>query len=557
MGITTRKNVLYAFLINIMVLGIYLIFFRACYETNDEMAFSFFLGGGYGKKSVYLIYSNIFYGYFLSPFYSYIPGINWYTIFQYVFNFISFFVLSSIFLIKTEKYNKRLLRCLAAFSFLMIFAYQHYYWIQYTKSAYLIVLAGMILVFYTLHDLNQSKRFLFCGILLILFGSFVRFDSALVILAFAFMRCIYDLIIEQKLEFDYRFIEKNFKYIATFSLILFLLFGFEISDKLIYKYGTESQKWNDYIEYNDLRTELLDFGIPDYEEYEQQYKKIGLSENDIKMLSSWCFSDPETFNIETFKQIIDIKESPEWSFTEIYDNLIKGTQNAIGMAAIVLSVLFLLNGKKKHRILFLMYAVIVFMLYGYLTYKGRVIIRAEYGIWLCLCVFLLYDYPRNTTPIKEKIVSVSWMVISIAILLNYINDYNAKQHEYTAPLQTEYRDVYDYMNSHKENVYMRDTLSLCMWYTGFSIYETLPKDYLSNVCLMGGWEINHPIVNVEEQYGISNPWRECVDSEKIYIIDSTGIDSKLEFIRQRYCTTARAIQTDEIHGFKVYKIVSE
>lgn len=555
-----KKNLIATLLLNIVILLIYLTFYNITYETNDEWAFSSFLSGAYGIRSSRLIFSNIFYGRFLRIFYSLDLGINWFTVFQIGFCFISFCVITFICLMKTKSYEKTCIRYGCAFVILLMFGFHHYYYIQWTKSACLVALAGILLIFYSIHHCKKNKWMLAVGNLLVLIGSFLRFDAVYIVLAYAFVRCIYDLLIAQKFEGIIKSIKKNKEYVIIFFCLLVLIFGFKYADKLMYKYGEQSEKWNYYMEYNKLRSELVDYGIPNYTQNLEAYENMGFSNTDITMLYDWCFSDSEVYNVDTLKKIVELKAEKKWTFSQIlstYENMVNGIKNKLGMLILFATIMFLIKSQRKQKVLFALYFSMTFLLYGYLTYISRLAFRIEYGIWLCLLTFFLYDYPEKEGNRSKILSEWSWLIMSVVLIFISVNDYKNNETVYTMQLQTQYRQLFDYTNAHKENLYMRDVFTLGNWSFGFSPLEALPYGYLSNICLLGGWEVENPITNVKDSYGIKNPWKECVDNPNVFIIDNLNISTKLEYIRQRYCPTAEAVLVDTVAGFNIYKIVSD
>lgn len=554
-----KDNAIASLSINIIILLIYFLFFNIVLETNDEFAFSAFLSGAYGGVSSHLVFSNVFLGVLLEILYSLNLGRNWYSILQIIFNFLSLNIICFVLLMKTEVLKKRMVRYAIAFSVLLVIGFQHFYLMQWTKSAYLIILAGLLLFLYALHEYKGNIFILTFSGMLILIGTFIRFDTLYVVLAFFFVRCIYDMVLEQKFCLSKQFFCLNAKYIASFLVLLCILFGFKIADGLVYKYGTANEEWKLYREYNVLRSELVDYGIPSYEEHIKEYEKIGLTETDIQMLNNWTFSDPEVFTTETFEKIISLKEKRNLNGDIVYsviENIICTMKSPIGIITVIITFLYLLNGKKKQCILFTLYTFMMFLLYGYLTYMDRVIFRCEYGIWFTLLTLLLYDFSGNISKYKRIITKITALIMALIILLFSVINYHSNYQTYTRPLEARYRELFNYTSLRKENLYMRDVSTLSNWHLGFSPLEALPYGYLSNIYLLGGWEIRNPITDVEKEYGLTNPWRQCVDSDNIFIIDNVGIELKLKYIRQRYCKTAEAIQVDEVAGFKIYKIVS-
>ena len=62
----------------------------------------------------------------------------------------------------------------------------------------------------------------------------------------------------------------------------------------------------DYTEYNNIRPELFDYGLPDYQK-NRGAAGTGITENDFTMMSSWTFADAEHLDLDTMRAIHDMK----------------------------------------------------------------------------------------------------------------------------------------------------------------------------------------------------------------------------------------------------------
>ena len=82
-------------------------------------------------------------------------------------------------------------------------------------------------------------------------------------------------------------------------------------------YYNYSNGWKGYDEYNKVRSELLDYGVPNYDIYKEKYDSIGFSRNDVELLKSWCFADFEKYNVRTLKDIASWKEGKKLSYETI------------------------------------------------------------------------------------------------------------------------------------------------------------------------------------------------------------------------------------------------
>ena len=57
-----------------------------------------------------------------------------------------------------------------------------------------------------------------------------------------------------------------------------------------------------------MRTELLDYGFPSYEENREVYCNNGISQNDLELYRYWNYGDPDRFTEDALKNVIEAKE---------------------------------------------------------------------------------------------------------------------------------------------------------------------------------------------------------------------------------------------------------
>ena len=81
---------------------------------------------------------------------------------------------------------------------------------------------------------------------------------------------------------------------------------------------------------------------------------------------------------------------------------------------------------------------------------------------------------------------------------------------------------------------------------------------LSNFYLLGSWTVNTPITNqVLREYGVENPYRDAIDNEKVYILDSANNAELLRYIQENYNEAARLEAVKEIGNYTVYSVVTK
>ena len=82
--------------------------------------------------------------------------------------------------------------------------------------------------------------------------------------------------------------------------------------------------------------------------------------------------------------------------------------------------------------------------------------------------------------------------------------------------------------------------------------------YYSNIGTLGGWLTESPyVLERNGAYGITNPFRDAVNSEVLRIV-SNDIGPVLRYIRAHYAPNAEAVEEDVINGeYTVWRIVEE
>lgn len=86
---------------------------------------------------------------------------------------------------------------------------------------------------------------------------------------------------------------------------------------LVQKRAYSAPDWQQYLRYNDLRTELLDYGFPDYTENQALYESLHISREDLKLFQSWDFGDPEVFDLDAMEALCNAKAEKNASLGDL------------------------------------------------------------------------------------------------------------------------------------------------------------------------------------------------------------------------------------------------
>ena len=122
--------------------------------------------------------------------------------------------------------------------------------------------------------------------------------------------------------------------------------------------------------------------------------------------------------------------------------------------------------------------------------------------------------------------------------------------------KSEIRAAYERLLEDREHVYLAklDAVTDGLW----SPFEPYGKGYWDRIVLLGGFDCLHPaIMENLAQYGVENPYRDCVGNERVYIIED-DVDLTLRFIREHYDPRAKAEPVEPLSsetGLGIYRIL--
>ena len=134
--------------------------------------------------------------------------------------------------------------------------------------------------------------------------------------------------------------------VLTFGVLLLSVFGVDRWDSSKYR----SAEWKEYQEFNQLRSELLDYGFPDYDSNQEIYEELGISREAYELYKSWNFNDTEKFDTEVMKKLVDLKQKRPLTIRTVTAFLRRFPSDLLRMPMFyffaVFAVLWLLCGKK-------------------------------------------------------------------------------------------------------------------------------------------------------------------------------------------------------------------
>lgn len=532
--------------------------FPAHYEENDDITMSQIAYGAYsldGSYSSYLVFINLLLGRFLKLLLTLWPGTPWYTILQVVLVGFSFWMLTWQIL---RKFG--LVRGLLPTAVLWTFwGYQFLTCLQFSKTAGIAVLAGLLLLFIGITETHQWPYYVTGG-LLVIAGSLYRFlVFEMLLIGWAGVGVVFLI----------RYLrQKNWRSVVRLGGIFAAVFAICFLCRFVNNYiYSSSPAWNEYLQYNALRGELTDYGFPNYEANRALYESLGISENDLSMYTQWEFGDPDWFTIETMAQLAAAKTPPTVNGAYLLHfawEITKGLTNYTYAPGVLIAALFCLLSYRRtdheRYILFLYQCIAFFSIQFYLFYQGRSLIN-RIDVSLFLSTFLLFlFYCRGSRAQMAGQCRVS-LGLAGAILLTavpvYSSDYQTTRAAEQAAADTHIAEL---IAEDPQHLYLTSLTGEGIPWNFYDIWTVPTPGEYTNRYPLGGWRTHSPIVDtIGNQYGVYNPFSDCIDNPDVYMISQSqwSMDCRIAYIREHYNQNASAVCVKIVENcYSIYRIIT-
>lgn len=569
-----RKSPWFALGVNLMAMLAITLIMRPSFETNDDIVFAEFGSGLRGVKTPRLVFQNYILGLVYRILYQITGRLPWYTIVQYAVLVAAFSAVTYVFMNRLKGYWGLYL----SFILLWVFGYECYIHIQFTKTAGIAAASAVLLLFHVVTSEKICVWEAAAGILLGLTGFMYREDQFFASSALMAGIGIYFVLTLKK-----RFPKKEWKRFGLcagiFGLLFLSVFAADGTDSLMYR----DPQWQEYQKFNNLRSELLDYGFPDYESNKALYQDLGISREAYELYRTWNFNDPDKFTTEVMEKLAEQKPEKRLSGKVLHSFVKRFPGDMLQQKAfwivLLLFVLWLIFGKKGYAA-WIGIAGELLMLGGlnfYLYFQGRYLVnRVDVGLWFSVCLtmaWILGDSVKEREEAKERSkgkagalsvpvistekISGKWgLVLCAAVLLIaqsfWYDDWRLTTRE-IPKARVSQRAVLETIGTDKEHVYLAKsgTVSEIVCYGPF---DPMPENLLDNLYWFSGWECRTPgIVKEMREHGVTNPYKDMIGNEKVYLIDD-NIQLTLDYIRQNYDKNAEAVFVKTLGNVDLYQI---
>lgn len=547
------RKISVALISNLLILGAMAAFMRPSFETNDDIVFAELGSGLRGVKDAHLVFQNYGLGMIYRLLYGVTGRLPWYTIVQYMILFAAFTVVTYVLISRLGEISGLCLFVILACGF----GYEGYIHLQFTKTAGIAAAAAVFLLLYLLEQEKYSWWGIAGGILLAVIAYMYREDqfwASCGLMAGAGLLFLFDL-----RKYRNKKLRRLGICVLTFGVLLLSVFGVDRWDSSKYR----SAEWKEYQEFNQLRSELLDYGFPDYDSNQEIYEELGINREAYELYKSWNFNDTEKFDTEVMKKLVDLKQKRPLTIRTVTAFLRRFPSDLLRMPMFyffaVFAVLWLLCGKKDvcSVISVLAECLLLVAVYFYLYYQGRYMVnRVDVGLWFSACLVMLWIF--SSGEVRYMNTKVSVLLCMICVVLGQFMMYKDWRLATSSipEARVSQRAVLETIGTDKEHTYLAKSgmLSEIVCYGPF---DRMPENLLDNVYWFGGWECRTPgYTRAMEVRGIINPYRDVVNNENVYLVDD-NIDLTLKYIRQYYAENAEAVFVKTIGNVDVYQITDD
>lgn len=529
-----------------------------CYNNNDDFIMRQLVSGEYtGTPESHLVHVGYLMGVFISSLYKITATVPWYSLYL-ILGAYSSCVFSFFTVIKcAKKFWQKALICLVSLFMMYGLLFAHILSFQFTTVT-AIVCGASIVSFYCVDEKAGVKEYLKCQIPSIIWFciSFEMRDDACVM----FLPLICFLGIS-------RFIQnrKMFKQLATYAMVLLGLMAIMF---VVEKAAYHSPEWKEYLRFSTNRASIVDYeGWPDYEENKEIYEKHGVSEASYNaMRKGYMLLLDENIDADFMEDLAEInqKKSKTWQdVVQGYWEIHKGGQHdypidrmVFLMYAMVI-IMILLTGKYKALTDVLALFCGSMIIWAYLIYIGRPVVRVTQGIYIVellvlaaiFCHHQLWQHKANRRKWLIGMFIAFEIIGTIFVSYRWGNKYLSQiiqKNEQTEKRFTVYSELMEYCSENQDNLYLLDVPSVSYFYGDKSLLKQN-----GNCIWLGNWHSNSPYSDrVAEKYNIDDWEKATLEQDNVYFVFLNLADTPYAYLEDYYKEKHPEIRLEIVDSLK-------
>ena len=562
MGTKARMGT--AFLLSLLITGVYFAFVYQklpfLYDINDDVAMRNVAAGVItGTPDAHLIFVKYVLGLVISGLYRALPGWDWYGIVMIGIVLFCLVVILYRGLVEKRALLWKAFYTVAAFLLFTCIALRHIAIFQWTVTAAFAGVAGVFL-FYTSETEDRFQNLCEEGVsvFLLLLCLSVRASVFLMVLPAAAL-CFwwkYGSFQWKKLRGGkWPFGLRHWGVLLALVLGCASILGIE-------KSAYRSPEWQEFLAYNSDRATIMDYyGLKNYEENQEFYESLELSPEEVENLQRYSlYLCGDLYSEKMHELAVNAQEQYNRQYS-VRDRLYMGVQKVLEHLTnefyaplswlSYLSVIFVLALalRKDRRQFWLALFIngILALFWLYLGYRGRIVERVCYGMFLLQLMSMLAvgwkilrdmgteetEYTKgseqNAPPavkgeMKRFLAGGAAIICSLVLALGARREWKTVEETvgWRCPYNQQFLELNDYMAEHMENVYFMTTFSIETYTDNF----TLKRDFaFTNLLSIGGWHTFSPLENEKcRRLGITDPKHDIVEKDNVYVISLENVN---------------------------------
>ena len=373
----------------VATVAVALVLFTPRYETNDDVMMNLIAAGHtfVDGPDEHLLFINVLLGWPLRWLYGHAPIVPWYGIGQLA-ALVAAATATSYALLQANRTGWQLVVVLL---FLGVVVLPFVAQMQYTKTAFLVSLAGLLLFVAPLHEPRPWPADLAAGALVVL-GSLIRLSSFLMAgvvatpLAIAAVVGAPGVVVRRA---------------PRVGLALAIVAGGYFFNREYYAHDPD---WQAYYAYYAARSEFTDYDRVEYSpRTSAAFEVIGWDRVDLEMLMTWFFADRERYSLENLRHLLQSARNSERptlreSASIIGDSLVKTP--VLQQLALATLCVCVLGGTGWRRfvvagMLFALAFAVAVALRSYFWLPPRVVVSLFAGVVACAGMNAIAEAPSS------------------------------------------------------------------------------------------------------------------------------------------------------------------
>lgn len=510
-------------LISIGIVGIFFAFMLSRYtftlQSDDAQMRAIASGAFTGHPDGHLVFMKYILGVFISSLYKVFPEYNCYGIF--FFGLIACVMVLYCTYFLEERFYFQAMLFGTAFIIIVIPLILE---LNFTYSA---VIVGSLSLFYQIIDNYNSKKNKVIFVLSLWLCYCIRYEVFFMMLPFLLLDVVYKAILHTS---DRKVFMKGLvkPYLYVFILLLITV--------IVEKTAYSSEDWRKFIEYNNNRTQVIDYSDwPGYAENQDMYLKYGIDENKYELLdySRLSISGVDMENlmndvVKVLKQrktMQEIKNNLVTACYQMYNGFFGKEYSLVNIIIVALLsaclVFGLINNHSKYYIWKIILSYIGYLLMWFaLVYAGRPIFRVCVSLQIVIFMFLCSEFIINWKVAAQCVdtttgLKIFYIGVTVFLLFNVLNIANDKSVDHKRIINDQ-TTISKYCEKYNNSVYLVHGSEYA-----FTQDNSLKNVSMSNnVIYPGGWITNSPLFKEQiRNHGIEDIFCDLINADNVYYID--------------------------------------